>query len=270
MAGPLTLTTPPMHGPDVRRAQKLLNENRFGDFLDGDINAVFDDATARACRLARYWLGYRGQDQVAVFGSQLAGYLAGTKRLPPVRRARRELRKRLTPKRQKRARLKALAIAKRQLDTPDAEHPDGSNNTKYTRWYMRHPDGWQSDGPEWCAIFITWCYAHAGWPTDAFNRDKNHWASCPAMRDAAVAGNYDLSVRRKPQPGDLAIYDLPPTTAHDSLANHIGMFEEWIDDDHRTFTAIEGNLGDKVVRETRDRSIVTVFIRVGKDQHPPG
>jgi hypothetical protein len=90
------------------------------------------------------------------------------------------------------------------------------------------------------------------------------------MRDDAVAGRHDLSVTRKPQPGDAVIYDLP-TTVGDSLANHVGIFERWLDDDRRTFTAIEGNAGNdgKVVRATRDRAIVTVFIRVGKDLDLP-
>ena len=261
----LTLTTPFTQGPPVRKAQKLLKENRFGTFYEGEVNGVFDQETARACVRARFWLGYQEDDQVPFFNSQMTAYLEGED-LPPLRRMRRRMRIRLWHN--KRLRTKALTIAKREIGTE--ESPPGSNNVKYSRWYMSNPNGWSADGPAWCAMFVTWCYAQADWPTGAFKRGLR-WASCPQMRNAAVDGRHDLSVTRKPQPGDAVIYDLPPTTADDSLANHVGIFERWLDDERRTFAAIEGNGGNDgtVQRVTRDKSIVTVFIRVGKDLELP-
>jgi hypothetical protein len=261
----LTLTTPFTRGPLVRRAQELLKENRFGDFYEGDVDGVFDEETARACVKARFWLGYRDDDLAPLYNSQLAAYLEGED-LPSLRRARRL--SRIALWQNKRLRTKALQIAKGEIGVE--ERPSGSNNVKYSRWFMSNPDGWTEDGPPWCAMFVSWCYTKAGWPTDAFRR-PSRWASCPQMRDAAVAGRHDLSVTRRPQPGDAAIYDLPPTTPSDSLANHVGMFERWLDDERKTFTAIEGNNGGdgRVARVTRERRIVTVFIRVGKDLELP-
>ncbi len=37
------------------------------------------------------------------------------------------------------------------------EYPANSNKTKYGKWI-----GW--DGVPWCAAFVSWCYAQAGYP----------------------------------------------------------------------------------------------------------
>lgn len=74
MARILQLTTPYMHGEDVRRLQRALNSNRFGDFLVGSTaHGDFGPITAQGVYPAKYWLGYAKPNRRA--GQLLINYL---------------------------------------------------------------------------------------------------------------------------------------------------------------------------------------------------
>src|SRR3569832_43362 len=102
----LHLTSPQMSGPDVQNAQRLLHSNRYGkNYLDSPIDGVFGPATARACKRAKYWLGYAKRDIGGGYGPELRQYLlplahSGSKRLSvamAIRRNRRLRRARQVP-----------------------------------------------------------------------------------------------------------------------------------------------------------------------------
>jgi len=114
-----------------------------------------------------------------------------------------------------------LAIAQAELGY--TENPQGSNRTKYGKWFGL-------DGNPWCMMFDQWCFAQAG----ASALLPARTASCGTMMRAAQAagcwatGNY--------QPGDVVIYDFPGGAATD----HTGLVESVT---ASGVIAIEGNTG---------------------------
>ena len=72
----LTLTSPLTTGDDVRAAQKVLHENRFGiNFRPGKRDRAYGPRTAEATRLAKFLLGYPVAEVNGEFGPNLYGYL---------------------------------------------------------------------------------------------------------------------------------------------------------------------------------------------------
>lgn len=234
---------------------RLNGGNAFGqDFLQAPVGGAFGEATARACRRAKYWLGYPEKQQLPVYGDQLDAYLAGAHDLPVMYGLRREAR--LRAARRKPLRVKALEQAVRYIG--QKENPPGSNRIPFASvWYG-------VIGP-WCAMGVTRWYVDAG--SKAFVRGSRY-AYCPFIVNDARAGRNNLAVTRDPQPGDLVLFNWDG----DWDADHIGLFEAWIAGaEGSEFTTVEGNTstsddsnGGSVMRRHRKRGQVQVFVRVGR------
>lgn len=116
---------------------------------------------------------------------------------------------------------------------------NGRNVTKYGEWY-----GIQD---EWCAMFISWCMAHA---KPGHTRDQGVTLSVPGVAQTTKKGwafvpfmvkNFDAVGRRVPRPqtGDIFC-----TNAQ----SHTGLVHEVEGD---AFTTVEGNSSDRVERRRR-------------------
>lgn len=251
---PLGLTSPQIAGRLVREAQRALATNEFGDFQPGRIDGIFGEETARAIRRAKYWLGYEEANQTAAYGQILHSFLIGTAPLPRDQQRRRDDRLREKVLRPTDLWTRALKEAERHIGTK--EDPSGSNRQQFGVWYGMN-------GVPWCAIFVTYCYVISG--STAFVRGSRY-AYCPYVVNDARSGRNNLAVTRHPTPGDLVLYDW----ANDGVADHIGMFRDWVSRDH-SFRAIEGNTsmsnnsngGEVQVRE-RSMNDVVCFVHVGK------
>lgn len=247
----LHLTSPLTHGSTVSVAQHRLAANVFKqDFKPGPMDGQFGEATARACKRAKYWLGFAANKQLGTYGDLLDAMLLGTKKLPPAYRLRRAAR--LRAAKRKPIRLKALAEAKRHIG--EKESPPNTNRISYSTWYG-------ITGP-WCAMFVSWCYVQAG--SKAFARGA-HYAYVPYIVHDARAGLNGLAITQNPKPGDLVCYDWDK----DGIADHVGLFEKA--GAGGAFTAIEGNTaigndsnGGEVMRRDRNRTQVQAFVHVGK------
>lgn len=200
----LFLTTPHMHGEDVRRLQRALNESRYGDFLRGTgVDGDFGVYTAQAVYRAKYWLGYAKPSKRA--GRTLCEYLEGNRQLTTKMHDRRERRKTRRVTRP----VRLWALAKMAEFIGETEHPPGSNRCPASQWW-----GWP--GP-WCAMEVSRAYALVG--SKAFARGSR-FASVSALYQAAHAGQYGLSLTRAPQPGDLALFRFAGAT---TAFSHVGM-----------------------------------------------
>ena len=142
---------------------------------------------------------------------------------------------------------KVLALARAELGT--VEFPANSNRVKYNTWfYGREVSG---AAYPWCMAFVQWCFDQVGIPLPLKT------ASCSALL-SWYQKNQPESVRRKPQPGDIIIYDF----GHTGIVENAGS---------ETVTAIEGNTspgaagsqsnGGQVCRRTRKTTLVTAYIR---------
>lgn len=257
---PLHLTSPHMKGQQVKDAQYLLaGNNRFEqNFHPGPVDGDFGLQAAAATKRAKWALGYPNS-QVAgfwgkVFGNQLYTYLLPKsnpqwKPLPLTYRARRTLRaKQATQSSSIKA--KALQIALHEASLHVHESPWGSNLQKYGQWYG-------FNGVPWCAIFVTYCFDHAGdkrIPKTALAFQFEWWAN------SNTAG---LSRTSSPEPGDIVVYH--------HMQGHTGIFYRWIDQKAGHFQAVEGNTsnggsqdnGGAVLIQDRYTSWVpTAFCRV--------
>ena len=247
----LTLTTPFTEGPEVRKAQKLLARNKFAKFYDGKLDGIFDEETARACKRAKYWLGFTDAAIDPIFGDRLAGFLDGSMPLPAAQTTRRKAR--LKADKEKPLREKAFAEAKKHLGVQEA--PKDSNIVLFSKWY--------GTNGHWCAMFVTYCYVQAG-AKGSFKKGAK-WSYCPYILECAKAGDNHLAITHKPKRGDIVLYQFD----QDARADHVGLFERSIDRSGN-FTAIEGNTGSisdanggEVMRRNRNKSQVLAFVRVG-------
>ena len=72
----LTLADPMMVGDDVKAAQQVLHDNRFGiNFHPGKADRQYGQKSADATRLAKFLLGYPEVEVNGEFGPNLYGYL---------------------------------------------------------------------------------------------------------------------------------------------------------------------------------------------------
>lgn len=162
-------------GPYVRRLQRILRDNKYGDFMQGaKLDGEYGPLTAAAVYRAKYWLGYGPKQLSRDFVHPTTIRLLLGAPLPgahPARRAFR-LRKKAEANDITNKRRKMVAIAKSQVGT--SESPAGTNRVKFSVWYGMI-------GP-WCAMFDTWCGVQAG--LTAFKRGAR-WAYVPYMDDDA-------------------------------------------------------------------------------------
>lgn len=224
MTRTLVLASPHLNGADVTELQKALKANRFGrSYYDGPVDGEYGPLTAQAVHRAEYWIGVKVPDQKT--SGNLYAYLTGAKPLTRAMSRRRAKRIRVMETR-KPLRVKAFELALTQVGT--TEDPPGSNRQKYGAWYG-------FNGVAWCAIFCSWCYHFAG--SVSFNPKLGRWAYCPYVVSDARAGRNGLSIATSPKRGDLVLYDWN----NDGVADHIGMFDAWIDEAAGTFASVEGN-----------------------------
>lgn len=243
----LRLTSPYLRGKDVKAAQIALN--KFGAWV-GKEDGVFGPQTAAASKQAKWMLGYAGKDCTQIYGQALHNYLTGVKRPGALMRRRANNRK----VSHKPMREKALAESIKWIGTK--ENPPHTNRVMFSDWYgLRGP---------WCAMFVTWCYVQAG--SKSFDPKRARWAYCPFMVNDARAQRNGLIVvpLNNVQPGDIAMFDWQG----DGISDHTGIVETK-PNSKGDFKCIEGNTsvgndsnGGQVMRRTRNRRQVQVFIRV--------
>lgn len=243
----LVLTSPHMHGLDVRFAQNLLATNRFRNFHPGKPDGDYGETTAAAARRAKWELGYEKRNVNGSFGTKLERFLTGKTKLSPLMRIRRKRRLAAAAKTNN-LKVRALNIALAEASKHVVERP--VNHTPYGRWYG-------FDGVPWCAIFVSYCFAHAGdrhGLRTALAYQWEYWARSHA---------HGLSITSNPSPGDIVVYH------HGE--GHTGIFRRWTNRAAGQFEAVEGNTsksgsqdnGGAVEIQQRDTGWVhTVFVHV--------
>lgn len=145
-----------------------------------------------------------------------------------------------------------LSIARAELGTH--ESPAGSNRQKYGVWAQRN-------GVAWCAIFVTWVFARAGY--DWRGRIAG-FAYTPTLN----AKLQTLGFRRVPpeqaRPGDVVFFDFPDSVHR---IQHVGIVA---DNDlvHRSLRTYEGNTsiasddnGGEVMERHRGYSLTASILR---------
>ena len=122
------------------------------------------------------------------------------------------------------------------------ENSEGSNLTKYGRWYGM-------DGEPWCAMFVSYCFNFAGLPLSSTT--PKGFAYCPFGVEFFKAKN---QFYQTPKVGDVVFFDWP--NQGESRAEHVGIVEKVISDRH--IISIEGNTstsdntnGGEVMRQER-------------------
>lgn len=134
-----------------------------------------------------------------------------------------------------------LRIAEKEIG--QTEKPANSNKTKYGKWFG-------FDGVAWCGMFVSWCYAQAGFPLPKIGFSKGY-AGC----QTAVAYFKKMNqITNKPAEGDIVFFDWNGDGRYD----HTGLFVKWLTAD--TFETIEGNTavgndsnGGLVMRRNRSK-----------------
>ena len=130
-----------------------------------------------------------------------------------------------------------LAIAENEVGVRES----GKNNVKYnTEFYGSPVSG--SDYP-WCAVFLWWVFKHAG----ALQYFCGKTASTETMYQYFVSKNRFFSTG---QPGDIIFFN----TKAGRNVSHVGIVVS--NNGNGSYTTIEGNSGDKVVKHTVSRNIV--------------
>lgn len=147
------------------------------------------------------------------------------------------------------------------------ESPPTSNKTKYGHWYGM-------DGVKWCAIFVSWVYAQAGVLLGMLNVvgfAANGYHHCESAYNHWKRNG---KLTTDPQPGDVIIYDWElakgaTETDLQKLADHTGIFIQWLDRQSGTFEAVEGNTasgndsdGGEVELRQRNVKLVKAFVNV--------
>src|SRR6478609_9900275 len=111
-----------------------------------------------------------------------------------------------------------------QKEVGNSEKPANSNKTKYGKWFGL-------DGVAWCGIFVSWCYAQAGFQLPKIGFSKGY-AGCQTAVKYFKDNN---QTTKTPVEGDIVFFDWNADGRYD----HTGLFVRWID--KNTFETIEGN-----------------------------
>ena len=143
-----------------------------------------------------------------------------------------------------------VEIAKLEIGT--YEFPNDTNKTKYGKWFG-------FDGVPWCGIFVSWCYAQAGFPLPKIGFTKG-FAGC---QTAVAYFKKNGMITENPVAGDIVFFDWNG----DGRFDHTGIFEKWIDDN--CFLTIEGNtsflnqsnVGVVINRERFNRNVLFVHLK---------
>lgn len=142
-----------------------------------------------------------------------------------------------------------IRIAEKEIG--QGEKPLNSNKTKYGKWFG-------FDGVAWCGMFVSWCYAQAGFSLPKIGFSKG-FAGC---QTAVAYFKKNKQTTTEPKEGDIVFFDWNA----DGRFDHTGLFVKWIDKDN--FETIEGNTaigndsnGGTVMRRKRNRKNV-IFVNV--------
>lgn len=118
--------------------------------------------------------------------------------------------------------MKIVTIAQAEIGV--MESPADSNCTKYGEWF-----GY--DGVRWCATFVSWCYAHAGFPLGKIGYLRGFAGCQTAYAHFRATGE----ITTNPQPGDIVLFDWNGDQRYD----HTGIFVRKLNS--ADFESIEGN-----------------------------
>jgi len=140
-----------------------------------------------------------------------------------------------------------IRIAAKEIG--QTEKPANSNKTKYGKWFG-------FDGVAWCGMFVSWCYAQAGFQLPKIGFSKGY-AGC----QTAVAYFKKMNqITKKPVEGDIVFFDWNADGRYD----HTGLFVRWINE--KEFETIEGNTavgndsnGGNVMKRVR-KNINVIFV----------
>lgn len=142
-----------------------------------------------------------------------------------------------------------IRIAEKEIG--QGEKPLNSNKTKYGKWF-----GY--DGVAWCGMFVSWCYAQAGFQLPKIGFSKGY-AGC---QTAVVYFKKNNMITDAPVEGDIVFFDWN----NDGRYDHTGVFVRWLTTD--TFETIEGNTavgndsnGGNVMQRKRNKK-TAIFVHV--------
>jgi len=143
---------------------------------------------------------------------------------------------------------KIIEIASKEVG--QGEVPLNSNKTKYGKWFG-------FDGVAWCGMFVSWCYAQAGFPLGNIGFSKG-FAGC---QTAVAYYKKNKKITAFPESGDIVFFDWNADGRYD----HTGLFVKWIEP-NKTFETIEGNTavgndsnGGTVMRRNR-KNVNVIFV----------
>jgi hypothetical protein len=142
-----------------------------------------------------------------------------------------------------------IRIANKELGT--GEKPLNSNKTKYGKWFG-------FDGVAWCGMFVSWCYAQAGFQLPKIGFSKG-FAGC---QTAVAYFKKNNLITTEPAAGDIVFFDWNADGRYD----HTGLFVKWIDEN--TFETIEGNTavgndsngGNVMIRKRSKKNVIFVNV----------
>lgn len=256
----MKLTSPQMRGKDVTILQKrLAGRNKWNhNFHPGGADGSFGPYTGAAVHRAKEFLGYPRNKINKHAGDQFAGYLSGETPLPRMFKIR--MKRRLKKINHRRVmRTTALKSAMKKVGLK--ETPQGSNHNYLTDWWY----GRKGAQAAWCCISVSDSYIDAG--STAFKRGDIE-AYVPFLENYAADGRHGLMRIKKSEvkPGDVVTFNFDG-----GVADHVGIFIEWINEVSGTFRCVEGNTdaaggaegGEQMVRD-RSMPLVSQFIRVMK------
>lgn len=109
-----------------------------------------------------------------------------------------------------------------------SENQEGSNKTKFGKWFGL-------DGLPWCGMFVSWCYYMAGLPLKGCGFLYG-FAGCQTMYAVSKKKGW---IVKDPAPGDIVLFDFNADGRYD----HCGIFEMHSRPSY--FISIEGNTSKK-------------------------
>lgn len=194
----LRVTSPLMHGADVKTAQQHLISRRY--LANNQADGQYGPVTANAAKRAKWALGYPKADVTPIYGPQLDNLLTGKTRPSLTMRARAAARRKQAEQHAKR-----LTVGARAADRMVAwyahgwkEHPAGSNhvdqlsdlckNLRLSSYYVNM-------GYPWCALAVfTSALAEGSKSAELGLRDgKFNALYTPEIQAVAARGAYGLS-----------------------------------------------------------------------------
>lgn len=120
--------------------------------------------------------------------------------------------------------MSALNISKAEIGYTE----EGSNNTKYGKWYGLNNN-------PWCAMFVSWCFDQAGEVGKIAAQGAKGFASCGAGLKWFTNKNKMIPVG-KAQAGDIVFFQFDS----DAEPDHVGIVK-WNNTTLKYLQVVEGN-----------------------------